>query len=91
MIDLDHFKKINDDFGHPIGDVVLHEIAQRLSFSVRPYDVLGRYGGEEFVVLASELTRSVPANLAIGCGLRSVPLPSIRPAAKSGFRSVSEL
>ncbi len=56
MIDLDHFKKINDDFGHPVGDIVLHEVAQRLSFSVRPYDVLGRYGGEEFVVLASELT-----------------------------------
>lgn len=56
MIDLDHFKRINDDFGHPVGDIVLHEIAQRLSFSVRPYDVLGRYGGEEFVVIAAELT-----------------------------------
>jgi diguanylate cyclase (GGDEF)-like protein len=61
MIDLDHFKQINDEFGHPVGDVVLHEIAQRLRLSVRPYDILGRYGGEEFVVVAAGLS-SQPAH-----------------------------
>jgi diguanylate cyclase (GGDEF)-like protein len=51
MLDLDHFKRINDTKGHPAGDYVLKCVAQRLKESVRPYDVIGRYGGEEFVVL----------------------------------------
>ncbi len=51
MLDIDHFKNVNDTYGHHAGDVVLKEVARRLSVSVRPYDVIGRYGGEEFVVL----------------------------------------
>ncbi len=51
MLDLDHFKKINDRFGHLTGDSVLKEIAQRISQVVRSYDFVGRYGGEEFLVL----------------------------------------
>ncbi len=51
MIDLDHFKRINDSKGHLAGDQVLRTVAKRLKDSVRPYDVIGRYGGEEFVVL----------------------------------------
>jgi len=51
MLDLDHFKRINDTKGHQAGDHVLKGVAQRLKESVRPYDVIGRYGGEEFVVL----------------------------------------
>jgi diguanylate cyclase (GGDEF)-like protein len=52
MLDIDHFKKINDIHGHLTGDAVLHEVAQRLAQTVRGYDVIGRYGGEEFVVAA---------------------------------------
>jgi diguanylate cyclase (GGDEF)-like protein len=51
MLDIDHFKKVNDTWGHPAGDQVLCEVALRLRKCVRPYDIVGRYGGEEFVVL----------------------------------------
>lgn len=51
MLDLDHFKRVNDTKGHLAGDHVLKGVAHRLKESVRPYDVIGRYGGEEFVVL----------------------------------------
>jgi diguanylate cyclase (GGDEF)-like protein len=51
MLDIDHFKKINDNFGHQTGDSVLTEIAIRLKENIRPYDKIGRYGGEEFLVV----------------------------------------
>lgn len=49
--DVDHFKKVNDTYGHVVGDQVLREIARRLLHSVRSYDFVGRYGGEEFLVV----------------------------------------
>jgi two-component system cell cycle response regulator len=52
MADLDHFKKINDTHGHEAGDAVLRETARKMLESVRTYDSVGRYGGEEFVVVA---------------------------------------
>ncbi|GAB6903168.1 diguanylate cyclase [Kineosporia succinea] len=51
MLDIDHFKRVNDTHGHPTGDDVIAEVARRLAAEVRSTDVLGRYGGEEFAVL----------------------------------------
>ncbi|MGH3881054.1 MAG: diguanylate cyclase [Actinophytocola sp.] len=54
MIDLDHFKSINDTWGHPAGDDMLEYVAHALRGATRPSDVVGRFGGEEFVVLLPE-------------------------------------
>ena len=54
MLDLDHFKKVNDSFGHSVGDEVLKVVGQVLRESCRVYDVAGRYGGEEFCVVLPE-------------------------------------
>lgn len=56
MLDIDHFKQVNDSWGHQAGDRVLREVALRLRQCVRPYDVIGRYGGEEFIVLMPDTT-----------------------------------
>ena len=56
FIDLDHFKPVNDDHGHPAGDQVLAEIASRLATAVRPGDLVARMGGDEFAVLCERLT-----------------------------------
>ena len=83
MLDLDHFKRINDTFGHPAGDLVLQEIGRLLRDSCRVYDVPGRYGGEEFCILLPEtkmgnttaVAERIRARLAsseVPCGDRSI-------------------
>ena len=59
MIDLDHFKNINDTYGHKVGDAVLCEAAFRMRAVMRNYDAIGRYGGEEFVAILADCN---PAN-----------------------------
>jgi diguanylate cyclase (GGDEF)-like protein len=51
LVDVDHFKKVNDELGHETGDYVLQELAKRFSASLREYDGVGRYGGEEFLLV----------------------------------------
>jgi diguanylate cyclase (GGDEF)-like protein len=54
LCDIDHFKKINDTYGHPVGDLVLRRVAQLLAASVRKIDLVARYGGEEFAIVLEE-------------------------------------
>ena len=58
MIDLDHFKEVNDRFGHGTGDAVLAEVARRLRVAARPADSVARFGGEEFVVVLPDCAES---------------------------------
>jgi diguanylate cyclase (GGDEF)-like protein/PAS domain S-box-containing protein len=76
MIDLDNFKLINDSGGHLCGDEVLRQCAARLSESVRPYDIIGRYGGEEFVVFLSDTDREQASVVAdrIWSSIRNLPI-----------------
>ena len=58
MFDIDKFKNINDTYGHQIGDKVLMDVTARVKADIRPYDLFGRYGGEEFVLFISGISRA---------------------------------
>jgi diguanylate cyclase (GGDEF)-like protein len=66
MVDIDHFKDINDNFGHQCGDMVIREIGVRLQADLRKYDYAGRYGGEEFYIILSNSSEQQ----ALGIGER---------------------
>jgi len=99
LADLDHFKSINDQFGHPIGDEVLRETARRFLRAVRTYDLVGRLGGEEVLVIlggcatkeamvrADQLRRSIEASpISTACG--PIPLTisiGVLPAREWGY------
>ncbi|MGC1159150.1 MAG: GGDEF domain-containing protein [Acidobacteriaceae bacterium] len=75
MLDVDHFKPINDTYGHLVGDAVLKEIAHRIAQSIRSYDVAGRHGGEEFLVILPSCDREQTAKGAerIRAAISSLP------------------
>jgi diguanylate cyclase (GGDEF)-like protein len=79
MADLDYFKRINDTYGHVVGDAVLREAVSRMRTLLRPYDAIGRYGGEEFLVVLPGCTAQDAFRLAerlrIGISQEPMVLP----------------
>ena len=78
LADVDHFKKINDRYGHAAGDAVLVTAMQRISSTLRSYDVVGRYGGEEFLIIAPgcdlELAQKLAERIRTAVGDQPVDL-----------------
>lgn len=64
LLDVDHFKRINDTHGHPVGDEVLRQVAEAVTENVRPSDFVFRYGGEEFLVVLVETSLHQAATIA---------------------------
>lgn len=64
MLDIDYFKKVNDTYGHLVGDKVLKEVAHIISTSTRSGDIVGRYGGEEFIVLLPSISKESVIGIA---------------------------
>lgn len=79
LIDIDHFKRVNDTHGHPVGDAVLQQLAQVLSEQVRATDFVARYGGEEFVVLLPDTGKLADA-LAVAEKIRAAVETAVFPA-----------
>jgi len=74
FIDLDHFKQVNDRFGHYAGDTLLKEVAARIESHVRPRDNIGRFAGDEFIVLIEDVSSDLVMDIA-GRILESVKQP----------------
>jgi diguanylate cyclase (GGDEF)-like protein len=76
LADVDHFKRINDRYGHGAGDCALVTVVQRISATLRPYDLIGRYGGEEFLVIAPGCDLELTQKLAerIRCAVSDEPV-----------------
>lgn len=102
MLDIDHFKSVNDTWGHPAGDQVLQAIGQLLRDSCRVYDVPGRYGGEEFCIVlpetkpgstsvVAERIRSRLESTALPCGETSIRVTASLGIAGMDLPEVTEL
>ena len=95
LIDLDHFKHVNDTYGHDVGDMVLRHVSSLIIASVRPNDTVIRYGGEEFVVLAPNCDTDAAANLGERMRMRiaesTLSLPGGQDLAVTASLGVSSL
>ncbi|MFC1720902.1 GGDEF domain-containing protein [Patescibacteria group bacterium] len=72
VFDIDHFKQVNDDYGHDVGDEILCDVANVLKHSKRPNDELVRWGGEEFAMILSDIHDAKTANRAVDRIIRLV-------------------
>jgi diguanylate cyclase (GGDEF)-like protein len=97
MLDLDHFKQVNDAHGHGIGDQLLQRVGAVVNARHRPYDVACRFGGDEFTVVyaRSELPEAKRASQRLLAGLSEIVLvvgeKQITPTASAGLVSISEM
>jgi two-component system cell cycle response regulator len=82
MIDVDHFKKVNDTYGHGVGDEVLHEIGQQILRNIRGFDLAARYGGEEFAVVMPD----TPVEVALGVAERLCEKMASEPVRVTGSK-----
>jgi two-component system cell cycle response regulator len=82
VMDVDHFKRVNDTHGHDVGDEVLREFARRISDNIRGHDLACRFGGEEFVVIMPETDVQMAYNVAerLRAGVECTPFPISRGA-----------
>ena len=87
MIDIDHFKRVNDTYGHLIGDIVLREVAQALKKQTRRSDFVGRYGGEEFLIILPET--SLDKALILAEKLRKQVCELVIPAEKRVIKNIT--
>jgi two-component system, cell cycle response regulator len=85
MIDLDHFKSVNDTYGHLVGDDVLREVGQFLLRDVRTVDIVARYGGEEFVIVLPEQGEEGAVAIAERLRQRIAEAPLVRTADGDGL------
>ncbi|WP_424768390.1 diguanylate cyclase [Paenibacillus sp. sgz302251] len=67
LLDIDHFKRINDTYGHPVGDKILQKLAKLIKFESREVDIVARYGGEEFVIILPNTNQSGAVQAAERC------------------------
>jgi len=84
LCDIDHFKDVNDTFGHLIGDELLRETSKRLLASVRSYDFVGRYGGEEFLIVLNNCDPAFAVARAEEIRNTIASAPCKRPPSGSG-------
>ncbi|UJA20391.1 diguanylate cyclase [Thermoleophilia bacterium SCSIO 60948] len=87
IADIDHFKQVNDRFGHDVGDEALSAVAQTLEAGVRASDFVGRYGGEEFLILLPDTDPSVAAGVAekLRLAITRLDIPALGPSLSASF------